>query len=245
MDFINFVSRCQSEQNPQEFKDVLDILCKVDITFEPKIFEYRSPDDFIFYKMLPENYEITFAMKVLCTETHFKITKIYYKSQVDLFNCFYKFRTVVVDNRETDIDKGVNINIMWSPEICNNTIKNFAILTNIMEENQFEYKITKANKKIYYGKDIDFDNKPTTSAFTQPTTSAFTQPTTSAFTQPTTSAFTQPTTSAFTQPTTSAFAQPTTSAFAQPTTSDKNTNSVFSSTFKPSTSFASPFTYGK
>ena len=174
MGFFNFLSRSQAEENPQEFKEVLDKLCKLDITFEPRIFEYRGRDDFIFYKLNPENNEVTFAMKVLCTEVHFKVTKVYYRSQVDLFICFCKLRTAIVENRETEIDQGIIMNIMWSADICTEDVKNFAMLANLMEENNADHKITKSNKNLYYGKDIVFQNSISL-GFSQPQVPNLTQ----------------------------------------------------------------------
>ena len=162
MEFVGFITRGQTQTSPTEFGPVLTLLSNVGIMFEQQMFEHRNPQDFIFYKFLHNNTEVTFAMKVLCTDNYFKITKIYYKYQIDLITCFYVFRKTIVEDRSTELDSGINMILLWEPEICNNTIKNFAMISNIMEENNFEFQITKTNKNNYYGKDIVFDNTPAT-----------------------------------------------------------------------------------
>lgn len=256
-----YIERDEAESNPQGYKEVMDKLCNVDITFAPKVFEYRGPKDFIFYKLNTDR-DIVFAMKVLCSEHHFKIVKLYHKNQVDLFLCLVEFRNTIREVRGTDIDSGYVFTILWDNEVCTEEIKTFARLSNIMEEDKNEFKINSSNKTVYYGKSITFPSQSAASAPSTtfanphlPTTFANPQSSTTFATSP----LTQPSTSFATSPLTqqtqkqpekkqeqkqsSIFSN---SVFSQPKTQDKP-QSVFTTSFgNPSTSFTKSFTsFGK
>ena len=159
----NYFSRSSVEENPQESKYILDKLCKHDITFEPKVFEYRGPNDFIFYGYQGD--EITFAIKALCSELHIKFVSIYYNNQADIFLGLYNLRLMVAKGAEVQIEKGGTLTIIWSAEICSETVKNYARLTNTMDSDNLEHKMVKANKHLYFGKNIEI--KETSGGFTQ------------------------------------------------------------------------------
>lgn len=150
------------EQNPQETRYILDKLCEINITFESEVFEYRGANDFIFYGYQGD--EISFAIKGLCSELYIKFVSIYYKNQADLFLGLYNLRLMAIKNAEVQIEQGKTLTFIWSKEICSKTVENYAKLTNTVDSDNFEHKITKTNKDVYFGKNIEIEETSKTNS---------------------------------------------------------------------------------
>ena len=146
------VTRSEAEDNPL-FTNVIKKLEDVKITFQPRAFEYTSPQDFIYYCI--DNDRITFAMKVLFYSNNFKIVDIHYDNQLTLLLSFVNFRSLIVKNYQHLIQTGVKVKILWRSQLCDAEINSFAKLANIMEDEVSEFEFTIQNKDSVYGKKIE------------------------------------------------------------------------------------------
>ena len=152
------ITRGEAKNNPL-IEDTIKNLALLNINFNPKSFEYTSPQDFIYYH-IDENCKISFAMKVLFCSNNFKIVDLYSDNQLIMLLSFVNFRSLIVKTYNSVIDNRNEVNILWNSEICNTEIRNFATLSNIMGTSTSTYNFTLDNKDKIHGNDIEFPKPP-------------------------------------------------------------------------------------
>lgn len=135
------------------FTSVIKKLNDINITFDPRPFEYTSSQDFIYYSL--HNDKIIFAMKVLFCSNNFKIVDIHYDNQLILTLSLVNFRSLIVKNYHHLIDNGIEVKIVWRSQLCDNEIRSFAKLTNTMDDGGYDYTFTLQNKEQIYGHSIE------------------------------------------------------------------------------------------